>query len=60
MTCEIVNENQLEVRLVNWHEECLDGNNNGLIHGVYLYDDDEIVRQEWFKSKHERNKWLKG
>jgi hypothetical protein len=49
---------------VNWYEEELDKfyetdkDNNGLIHGIYLYYGNEPFDYEcqWFKTEQERNK----
>jgi hypothetical protein len=46
-------------RYVNWFDEELHitygDDNNGLIHGVYVYDDEnEVVHVEWFKTEEER------
>jgi hypothetical protein len=49
---------------VNWYEEELDKfyetdkDNNGYVHGIYLYYGDEPFDYEcqWFKTKQERDK----
>ena len=44
---------------VNWHDEGLEGNNNGYIYGIYFLTDD-IANQEvddvmWYKTEEERD-----
>lgn len=48
---------------VNWFDEELEDfygdDNNGLIHGVYSYDDnDEIYDVAWFKTETEQQNYL--
>ena len=48
---------------VNWFEEELDDfygdDNNGLIYGVYSYDDnEEIYDVAWFKTEEEQQNYL--
>jgi hypothetical protein len=49
-------------RPVNWFEEELDityGNDNeGYVHGIYLYDGEDVIDVQWYKSEEERNKDL--
>jgi len=34
-------------------------NNNGLMYGIYHYNDNEIYRIEWFKTMEERDEQIK-
>tara|TARA_R100001079_G_C4366075_1_gene117042 strand:- start:292 stop:486 length:195 start_codon:yes stop_codon:yes gene_type:complete len=53
---------------VNWYEERLhefyetDKDNNGYIHGIYLYYGNEPFDYEcrWFKTEQEREKYFEG
>ena len=51
----------MTTRLVNWFKEELPrfygDDNNGLIHGIYYYDDPEDFPVEvcWFATEEERN-----
>ena len=40
---------------VNWHDEQLDGDNNGLIWGIYWLDGESVVEAEWFATERERD-----
>ena len=42
---------------VNWHDEGLEGNNNGYIHGIYFltFTDDEVDDVMWYKTEEERD-----
>jgi len=42
---------------VYWHDERLDGNNNGFVYGIYYYqdEDDFPVDVEWFESELDRD-----
>ena len=52
---------------VNWYNEELDKyykedrpDNEGLIHGVYFYDEDnEHIETIWFKTEEKRNRFFK-
>ena len=54
-----------ELKRVNWYDEELDKfydtdkDNNGLIHGVYSYDGENIIDVQWFKTEEEREKQIK-
>jgi hypothetical protein len=48
----------INAKYVNWFDEGLDtyygDDNNGLIHGIYVYDEsDEVCHVEWFKTEQE-------
>jgi hypothetical protein len=53
---------------VNWYNEELDKyykedrpDNEGLIHGVYFYDEDnEHIETMWFKTEKKRNNFFKA
>jgi hypothetical protein len=51
-------------RTVNWFDEGLDeyyqDNNNGLVHGIYAYEDDEDypIDVQWFASEADRQNVL--
>ncbi len=42
---------------VNWHDEGLEGNNNGYIHGIYFltFTDEEVDDVMWYKTEEERD-----
>ena len=44
---------------VNWHDEGLEGNNNGYIHGIYFLTDEEVDDAMWYKTEEERNNQYK-
>ena len=52
---------------VNWYEEKLNEyyendrpNNQGLIHGIYFYDEnEERIETKWFKTEEKRNRFFK-
>jgi hypothetical protein len=54
----------LNAKYVNWFDEELDtfygDDNNGLTHGVYVYDDSEDfpIDVQWFKTEHDARKAL--
>ena len=49
------------IQLVNWYSECLAGDNDGLIFGVYYIDNDgNILDVEWYASNAERAKAIVG
>ena len=54
----------LNAKYVNWFDEGLDtyygDDNNGLIHGIYIYDDmdDFPIEVEWFKTERDARKAL--
>jgi hypothetical protein len=54
----------INARYANWHAEDLQefygDDNNGLIHGVYVYEDDEDFPAyvEWFKTEEEAREAL--
>ena len=54
----------INARYVNWHTEDLQefygDDNSGLIHGVYVYENDEDfpVHVEWFKTEEEAREAL--
>jgi len=51
-------------KYVNWHDEELDtfygDDNNGFIHGIYVYDEDDDFPShvEWFRTESETRKAL--
>ena len=48
----------------HWYDEGLHKtyghNNNGLVWGINYIDDDEVIECEWFKTRWERNKQIRG
>jgi len=52
------------LKKVNWYEEELDKfydtdkDNKGYIHGIYTYDEENIIDVQWFKTEEERNKHI--
>ena len=44
---------------VNWHDEGLEGNNNGYRHGIYLLTEEEVDDVMWDKTEEERNNQYK-
>jgi hypothetical protein len=54
----------LNARYVNWFDEELDqyygDSNNGLVHGIYVYDDmdDFPIDVQWFKTEEQARKEL--
>jgi hypothetical protein len=54
----------LNARYVNWFDAELESfygdDNNGFIHGIYVYDDldDFPIHVEWFKTEEEARKTL--
>jgi hypothetical protein len=40
---------------VNWHNEGLEGDNNGYIHGLYFVNDDYVEDVMWFETEEERD-----
>jgi hypothetical protein len=44
---------------VNWYDEELDGDNDGLVYGIYTYDDIDIINVEWFSDEDVRNEVFK-
>ena len=48
--------NQLQQTVkVNWHNEGLEGDNNGYIHGIYFLTDEEVDDAMWYKTEEERD-----
>ena len=54
--------NTLYTRAVNWFEEELDttynDDNDGYIYGIYLYDGEDVIDVQWYKTEQERAKDL--
>ena len=54
--------NTLYKRHVNWFEEELDTTygdaNDGYIYGIYLYDGEDVIDVQWYKTEEERAKDL--
>lgn len=54
----------INAKYVNWYEENLqefyEDNNNGFVHGIYVYDDmeDFPIAVQWFKTETEARKAL--
>lgn len=57
-----VAENATFKRPVNWLEEGLQDtygdDNDGHIYGIYLYEGDEVIDVQWYKTEEERDKNL--
>ena len=53
----------MKIKKVNWHDSVfkdldtsIKKDNNGFIYGLYTFEGNELIKNEWFKSEIERDK----
>tara|TARA_R100001082_G_C4287236_1_gene126556 strand:- start:269 stop:613 length:345 start_codon:yes stop_codon:yes gene_type:complete len=53
----------MKVKKVNWHDSVfkdldtsIKKDNNGFVYGLYTFEGNELIKNEWFKSEIERDK----